>query len=64
MMLKTSKLYRIFLYKLIKVNLLPNSLFGDYSTPTAKNSKGLCVKRNLSLGEIMVNVIRRLSNHR
>lgn len=44
-MLKTSKLYRIFLYKLIKVNLLPNSLFGDYSTPTAKNSKVPCQKK-------------------
>ena len=62
-MLETSKLYRMFLYKLIKENRLPNSLFGDYRTPTAKNSKGLCVKRNLSLGEIMVNVIRRFSNY-
>ena len=60
-MLKTSKLYRIFLYKLIKENLLPNSLFGDYSTPTAKNSKGPCQKK-LSLGDIMVNVSPRLSS--
>ena len=61
-MLKTSNLCRIFLYKLIKVNLLPNSLFGDYSTPTAKNSKGPSAKRNLSLGDIMVNVSHRITS--
>ena len=57
----TSKLYRIFLYKLIKVKIF---LILSFETTVHQQQRILKVhvKRNLSLSEIMVNVSRRLSS--